>query len=137
MAFRFDKLTIKAQEAVQGAQQAAAERGNPQVDALHLLSALVSENEGVVTPIFEKMGVREGRRVVGDYMLTVEDCLGEARFDDMVAACGYAVDIHDPDGSGGTVMQEIPGSGYYHIPRSGRPCHYYRNSSLRSNLSMV
>ncbi len=66
--------------------------------------------------IFEKLGVREGRRIVGDYMLTVDDCLGEARFDDMVAACGYAVDIHDPDGTAKTQMVWIPGSGYYHIP---------------------
>lgn len=66
--------------------------------------------------IFEKMGIREGRRIVGDYILTGADCLGEARFDDMVAACGYAVDIHDPSGSGGACLEWIPGSGYYHIP---------------------
>ncbi len=66
--------------------------------------------------VFEKLGVREGRRILGDYILTVDDCLGEARFDDMVAACGYAVDIHDPTGGGGSRMEWIPGSGYYHIP---------------------
>jgi hypothetical protein len=61
------------------------------------------------------LGVREGRRIIGDYILTQEDCLSEARFDDMVAACCYFIDIHDPDGAG-TVMRPIPGSGYYHIP---------------------
>jgi hypothetical protein len=66
--------------------------------------------------IFEKMGVREGRRILGDYLLTAGDCLGEARFEDMVAACGYAVDIHDPSGSGDARLEWIPGSGYYHIP---------------------
>jgi hypothetical protein len=66
--------------------------------------------------ISEKLGIREGRRIVGDYQLTAEDCLGEARFDDMVAACGYALDIHDPAGTGSTSIREIPGSGYYHIP---------------------
>lgn len=66
--------------------------------------------------IFEKMGVREGRRILGDYILTAEDCLGEARFPDMVAACGYAVDIHDPSGGGDARLEWIPGSGYYHIP---------------------
>ena len=35
MAFRFDKLTIKAQEAVQRAQSLAADRGNPQIEPLH------------------------------------------------------------------------------------------------------
>jgi len=71
---------------------------------------------GSTLTIFEKMGIREGRRILGDYVLTAEDCLGEARFDDMVAACGYAVDIHDPCGSGGSRLEWIPGSGYYHIP---------------------
>jgi choline dehydrogenase-like flavoprotein len=66
--------------------------------------------------ISERLGVREGRRIVGDYMLTAEDCLGEAKFDDMVAACGYAIDIHDPNGTASTRMQWIPGKGYYHIP---------------------
>jgi choline dehydrogenase-like flavoprotein len=66
--------------------------------------------------ISERLGVREGRRIVGDYMLTAEDCLGEAKFDDMVAACGYAIDIHDPNGTASTAMHWIPGKGYYHIP---------------------
>jgi len=57
MAFRFDKFTIKAQEAVQRAQELAADRGNPQIDALHLLASLVSESEGIVQPILEKLGV--------------------------------------------------------------------------------
>ncbi len=48
MAFRFDKFTIKAQEAVQRAQELAADRGNPQIDPLHLLAALLGESEGVV-----------------------------------------------------------------------------------------
>jgi ATP-dependent Clp protease ATP-binding subunit ClpB len=61
MAFRFDKLTIKAQEAVQAAQQEAAERGNPQIDALHLLFALVEETEGIVGPILEKIGANRGQ----------------------------------------------------------------------------
>ncbi len=57
MAFRFDKLTIKAQEAVSRAQQLAADRGNAQIDPLHLLAGLTSESEGVVGPIFDKIGV--------------------------------------------------------------------------------
>lgn len=57
MAFRFDKLTIKAQEAVAAAQNLATEKGHPEVDALHLLSSLLRESEGVVQPIFNKIGV--------------------------------------------------------------------------------
>jgi choline dehydrogenase-like flavoprotein len=61
------------------------------------------------------LGVREGRRIVGDHVLTEEECLAEARFDDMVAACSSSIDIHSPDGSG-TRKVFIPGSGYFHIP---------------------
>ncbi|MBM4002247.1 MAG: ATP-dependent chaperone ClpB [Planctomycetes bacterium] len=57
MAFRFDKLTIKAQEAVAGAQQLAAERGQPEIDPLHLLLTLLQERDGVVRPLLDKIGV--------------------------------------------------------------------------------
>lgn len=61
MAFRFDKLTIKAQEAVQRAQDVAADLGNPQIEPLHLLAALVAESEGVVAPLLEKIGVNRSQ----------------------------------------------------------------------------
>ncbi len=56
MAVRFDKFTIKAQEALQRAQNLAADHGNPQIEAIHLLAALVAETEGVVRPILDKIG---------------------------------------------------------------------------------
>jgi ATP-dependent Clp protease ATP-binding subunit ClpB len=56
VAFRFDKLTIKAQEAVQRAQELAANAGNPQIDPLHLLAGLLAEDEGIVAPILDKIG---------------------------------------------------------------------------------
>ncbi len=60
MAIRFDKLTLKAQEALQQAQTLAADRGNPQIEPLHLLAALVAETEGIVGPILEKIGANRG-----------------------------------------------------------------------------
>ena len=59
MAFRFDKLTLKAQEAVQQAQALAADAGNPQLEPLHLLAALVGEQEGVVRPLLDRIGVNQ------------------------------------------------------------------------------
>jgi len=59
MAFRFDKLTLKAQEAVQHAQELAADAGNPQLEPLHLLAALASEQEGVIRPLLERIGVNQ------------------------------------------------------------------------------
>src|SRR6202795_3245712 len=61
MPFRFDKLTIKAQEAVQRAQELASEAGNPQIEPVHLLAALLDENEGIVRPVLEKMGANVGQ----------------------------------------------------------------------------
>jgi ATP-dependent Clp protease ATP-binding subunit ClpB len=68
MPFRFDKLTIKAQEAVAGAQNLASERGNPEIDPLHLLKTLVVEKDGLVRPLLEKIGVNVGQlsRLVGN-----------------------------------------------------------------------
>ncbi|HEX3870364.1 MAG TPA: ATP-dependent chaperone ClpB [Pirellulales bacterium] len=61
MAIRFDKLTIKAQEALQRAQSLAADRGNPQIEPLHLLAALIGEDEGIVRPILDKIGANRGQ----------------------------------------------------------------------------
>jgi ATP-dependent Clp protease ATP-binding subunit ClpB len=53
---RFDKLTLKGQEALQAAQSHAQEKGNPQVAPEHLLWALIEQKEGVVLPILQKLG---------------------------------------------------------------------------------
>ena len=57
MAFQFEKLTHKAQEAVAAAQGKAAEKGHPEISAMHLLAALLDEKEGIVRPILEKIGI--------------------------------------------------------------------------------
>src|SRR6476659_10118134 len=54
---RFDQLTIKAQEAVQEAQSDARARGNAELTPDHLLLALLRQDEGVVVPILQKLGV--------------------------------------------------------------------------------
>ena len=61
MAFRFDKLTLKAQEAVQRAQELAADAGNPQIEPLHLLASLLAEDEGIVRPVLAKMNANVGQ----------------------------------------------------------------------------
>ena len=54
---RFDKLTLKAQEAMQAAQEMAARFGQQQVQPLHVLWALLAQGDGVVPPLLEKLGV--------------------------------------------------------------------------------
>ncbi|MCC5843107.1 MAG: FAD-dependent oxidoreductase [Verrucomicrobia bacterium] len=101
---------------VPGAEEASKEKGRELVQELiEILREHPAFENATVEFVANKMGIREGRRILGDYILTEQDCLGEARFDDMVAACAYEIDIHDP-GGGPTRMVNIPGSGYYHIP---------------------
>ncbi len=57
MAFRFDKLTIKSQEAIQEAQALASRYEHPEIDPLHLLRALIDQDEGLCRPILERIGV--------------------------------------------------------------------------------
>jgi len=45
MAIRWDKFTVKSQQAMQQAQTRAAELGNPEVMPVHLLLALVEDRE--------------------------------------------------------------------------------------------
>lgn len=45
------------------------------------------------------LGIRESRRIVGDYMLTADDLVAGRRFDDAVAMGGYHIDIHRPSGT--------------------------------------
>ena len=56
MTFRMDKLTIKGQEAIVEAQSLATSSGNPEIEGLHLLTALLKDTEGVVVPLLKKMG---------------------------------------------------------------------------------
>ena len=51
-----DRFTIKAQEALQGAQQLAERSGHPQVQAEHLLATLLAQEEGLVVPVLQKIG---------------------------------------------------------------------------------
>ena len=53
---RFDKLTVKAQEALQAAQEFGASHNNQQIEPLHLLWALIAQGDGVVPPLMQKLG---------------------------------------------------------------------------------
>jgi ATP-dependent Clp protease ATP-binding subunit ClpB len=57
MAIRWEKLTVKTQQAIQEAQSRAAELGNPELQPVHLLLALIEDREGVVPAVLEKIGV--------------------------------------------------------------------------------
>ena len=53
----FDRLTVRAGEALQAASTDARRRGNPDIHGVHLLLALLGQEEGIVTPVLQKLGV--------------------------------------------------------------------------------
>ncbi|MFC8915324.1 FAD-dependent oxidoreductase [Streptomyces sp. NPDC057116] len=62
-----------------------------------------------------QVGVRETRRITGEYRLTGEDVLTARKFDDAVARGAYPVDIHNPSGRG-TTLKRLPRGQSYDIP---------------------
>jgi len=55
-----ERLTVKAGEALQAAAADARRRGNPEVHGVHLLDALLSQEEGIVVPVLQKLEVNVG-----------------------------------------------------------------------------
>src|ERR1700676_1891321 len=55
---QFEKMTVKAQEALRTAQDVAAQHENQQIEPVHLLAALVSQRDGVAPPLLARLGIR-------------------------------------------------------------------------------
>ncbi|MFD0960944.1 FAD-dependent oxidoreductase [Paenibacillus chungangensis] len=68
-----------------------------------------------VSQVAPQIGVRETRRVIGEYILTGTDVLSARKFHDCIARSGYPIDIHDPKGAGVTA-NFIAEGGAYDIP---------------------
>lgn len=62
-----------------------------------------------------QIGIRESRRIVGEYTLTRDDVLQARHFEDAVARSAYPIDIHNPSGSG-TATHRLPEGESYEIP---------------------
>ena len=54
---RMDRFTLKVQEALQAAQALAREHSHQALEPLHLLAALLDQEDGVVDPVLQKLGV--------------------------------------------------------------------------------
>lgn len=63
-----------------------------------------------------RLGLRDGRRVLGDHVLTGDECVAGARFPDMVGACANFIDIHSTRANRKDVARGIANNGYFHIP---------------------
>jgi len=61
------------------------------------------------------IGVRETRRIVGEYVVSGEDILQARKFEDAIARGNYPIDIHNPAGTG-TVIRHLPPGESYDLP---------------------
>jgi ATP-dependent Clp protease ATP-binding subunit ClpB len=71
MAIRWDKFTVKSQEAIQQASEIAAQHGNPELLPVHVLAALVRDREGIIAPVLTKLGANP-QRVEAEVMQAIE-----------------------------------------------------------------
>lgn len=72
------------------------------------------ENARVLSTALQ-IGIRESRKIIGEYVLTQEDLLALARFDDAIAVANYDIDIHNPAGTG-TSHHYFKAGEWYEIP---------------------
>lgn len=62
-----------------------------------------------------QIGIREARRIIGEYKLTGFDIIEARKFPDVIARCAYSMDIHNPLGKG-TRIERLPPGESYDIP---------------------
>src|SRR5690349_4730741 len=74
---RLDKLTTKAQEALQQAQALAESRGHQEITPEHVLASLLSQEQGVVPALLRKLGAEPG--LVGQRVDAALDTLPQVR----------------------------------------------------------
>lgn len=72
--------------------------------------------EGYLLHTAHIVGVRDTRRIVGDYTLTRDDVLGGRQFEDGIGRYGSVVDVHDKKGKDSVMLTEVGGAGWFHIP---------------------
>jgi hypothetical protein len=90
--------------------------GRRQVRQYHrfLRDRMPGFEKSVVVGTSPSIGIRESRRVIGDYQLTRDDVLAARRFEDEIALCGAPIEDHGP--GGGTEWRYVPGGAAYGIP---------------------
>lgn len=71
--------------------------------------------DAYIDSLAPRLGIRETRKVVGEYVLEHEDFLENARFDDAVAHCGWAREDHDPE-TRASDWEWLPEGGHYDVP---------------------
>ncbi len=70
--------------------------------------------QAVIAGLSTQIGVRESRRIYGEYRLTRQDVLGAHKFDDAIAQCGAPIEEHHAGGD--TRWEYLPDGATYDIP---------------------
>lgn len=114
----FNTTRIVGKSALDGWALTEAEiEGRRQVDdmARFLKKYIAGFEKAYLMKIGPHIGIRESRRVMGEYVLTAEDVLEARHFEDGIACASYDIDIHNPSGTG-TVIKRLKEGTYYKIP---------------------
>jgi hypothetical protein len=83
--------------------------------AQFLVSDVAGFEEAYLQQTAAQIGIRESRRIHGEYTLSAEDVLAARKFPDGIARSAYPIDIHNPAGAG-TVIRSVPKGDHYEIP---------------------
>jgi hypothetical protein len=116
--FHFNTTRVLQRDATDTLDMTAAEvEGRRQVAELLDLFRRRSPRfkDAYLVKMAAQIGVRESRRVMGEYVLNVDDVLEACKYKDGISRSRYPVDIHSPTGEG-TVIQRLPPGEYYEVP---------------------
>ena len=72
--------------------------------------------EAYLLQVAEQVGIRESRRIMGDYVLSGQEALEGRHFEDTIGYCGATVDVHSVEGEETTYMRAIDRGGAYQVP---------------------
>ncbi len=84
--------------------------------ARFLVDRVPGYQEASLVALSTQIGVRETRRVYGDYRLTKEDVLAARQFDDQIGLCGAPIEDHHGRGATGTDWEYLPDGTAVGIP---------------------
>jgi len=116
--FHFNTTRVVKRDATSVVDMTAAElEGRRQVAELFDLFRRRSPRfkDAYLIKTAAQIGVRESRRVMGEYVLTAGEVVEACKFADGIARSNYPIDIHNPTGEG-TVIQRPPPDEFYEVP---------------------
>ena len=86
------------------------------MDLLNIINTLPGFEKAELAKVADRIGVRETRRAIGDYVMSATDIREGRKFESAVAKGCYGIDIHGQK-EDENVMEELPEGEYYEIPK--------------------